>query len=143
MAFNDAHDHSLDTQSCLVVAALADGEPVDPDALRAALSDAIVREYLIDLVALRGVVRTTHDLPAVPWRERKSVRSHVAWLSAAAAVVVSLTAGYAVGQRTTQPLPAPIVETVVQLENPTTAPKPTRVISLRPGVNWTERAGER
>jgi negative regulator of sigma E activity len=142
MAFDEKHGQSLDEASCLVVAALADGEPVDPDALRAALSDAAVRDYLIDLVALRGAVRTANDLPAVRWRERKSVRSQVAWLSVAAAVVVSLTAGYAAGQRTVQAPPAPMVETVVHLESPVTAPKPTRVISLRPGVNWTERVGE-
>jgi hypothetical protein len=127
----------------LVVAALADGEQVDADALRSALSDAAVRDYLIDLVALRQSVRTTNELSAARWHERRSLWRRVGWLSAAAAVVVSLTAGYLVGLRTAEAAPVPIVETVVHLESQPVAPRPTRVIPLRPGVNWTERAGDR
>ena len=126
----------------LAVAALADGEPVDADALRSALNDAAVREYLVDLVAIRQSVRTASELSSVRWRERRSPGARVGWLSAAAAIVVSLTAGYLAGQRTAPAAPVPIVETVVHLEGPPIAPKPTRVISLRPGVNWTESAGE-
>src|SRR4051812_31647418 len=140
MSFDESHDHSLDEASCLVVAALADGEPVDPVLLRAALEQTAIREYLVDLVALRQAVKTVTELPR--WRERRSFRSRVGWLSAAAAIVISLTGGYFAGQRTVQAAPAPIIETVVHLENTVAAPKPTRVISLRPGVNWTEKAGE-
>jgi hypothetical protein len=126
----------------LVVAALADGEQVDADALRSALSDEAVRDYLVDLVALRQSVRTANELSTVRWHERRSLGSRVGWLSAAAAVIVSLTAGYLAGHRTAASAPVPIVETVVHLEGPPSAPKPTRVISLRPGVNWNESAGE-
>jgi hypothetical protein len=125
----------------LVVAALADGERVDPNALKSALDDPAVREYLVDLMALRQAVGRCDDLSTVQWRERASFKARVSWLSAAAAVVISLTAGYVAGQRTVQAAPAPIVETVVHLESAGIAPKPTRVIPLRPGINWTEKAG--
>ena len=126
----------------LVVAALADGEPVDPGALKLALDEPAVREYLVDLIAVRHAVGSLDELSAVRWHERAPFRSRIGWLSAAAAVLVSLTAGYVAGQRTVAAAPAPVVETVVHLENATIAPKPTRVIPLRPGVNWTEKAGE-
>ena len=129
-------------EACLVVAALADGEPVEPAALRAALDDPAVRDYLVDLVALRHAVGTMGELPAERWHERRSFRSRAGWLTAAAAIVLSVTAGYFAGQRTVQAAPAPSVETVVDLGTSTAAPAPTQVISLRPGVNWTEKAGE-
>jgi hypothetical protein len=129
----------LDEQSCLVVAALADGERVDPAALKVALDDPGVRNYLVDLIALRQTVATAGDLPPARGRERGRLYSSIGWLSAAAAIVVSLTAGYLAGQRTVQTAPAPSVETVVDFSGSASAPKPTRVVSLRPGVNWIER----
>jgi hypothetical protein len=33
------------------------------------------------------------------------------------------------------------VETVITIENTSVAPRPTRIIPLRPGVNWTETIG--
>ncbi len=129
-------------QAYLVVAAFADGERVDPAALKTALDDPAVREYLVDLVALRHAVGTMGELPTVRWHERRSFLSRVGWLTAAAAIVLSVTAGYFAGQRTVQAAPAPIVETFVELGTSPAAPKPTHVISLRPGVNWTEKAGE-
>ena len=39
-----------------VIAAFADGEHVEGDALKAALADEAGREYLVDLLALRGLV---------------------------------------------------------------------------------------
>ena len=124
----------------LVVAALADGESVDPGALKLALDEPAVREYLVDLIAVRHAVGSLDELSAVRWHERPPFRSRIGWLSAAAAVLASLTAGYVAGQRTVAP--APVVETVVHMENAAIAPKPTRIIPLRPGVNWTEKAGE-
>ena len=130
----------LNEQSCLVVAALADGEFVDPLALKLALEDGAVREYLVDLVALRQSVATMSE--PVQWRERRSFLSRAGWLAAAAAVVLSLTAGYVAGQRTVEAAPAPSVETFVTFGPTAAAPKPTRVVTLRPGVNWTEKEGE-
>jgi hypothetical protein len=144
MAKDETRDADpLDEQSCLVVAALADGERVDPAALKIALDDPGVRNYLVDLIALRQAVATAGHLPPTRARERRRLYSSVGWLSAAAAILVSLTAGYLAGQRTVQTAPAPSVETVVDMGTSAAAPKPTRVISLRPGVNWTEKTGER
>jgi hypothetical protein len=132
-------DNPLDESACTVVAALADGEEVDASALKMALADPAVRDYLVDLVALRQAVSRLNEQSPLRWRERRSLPSRVAWLSAAAAI--SLTAGYVAGQRSVEAAPAPVVETVVNMQGAMPAPRPTRVISLRPGVNWTETAG--
>ena len=129
-------------QACLVVAALADGEPLEADALKAALEDPSVRAYLVDLIVLRHSVGAMSELTPVQWRERRSFLSRAGWMAAAAAIIVSLTAGYVAGQRTVQAAPAPNVETFVTIGPTAAAPKPTRVVTLRPGVNWTEKEGE-
>lgn len=132
----------LNEQSCMVVASLADGEAVDPEALRVALDDPAVRSYLVDLIALRQSVGNVSEQLPVQWRERRTFISRVGWMAAAAAVVLSLTAGYVAGQRTVEAAPAPAVETFVAIGPTVAAPKPTRVVTLRPGVNWTEQEGE-
>ena len=135
-------DDATDEQACLVVAALADGESVEPEALKLALEDPSARAYLVDLMSLRREVGNMSELTTGRWRERQSFRSRLRWLSAAAAVLISLAAGYVAGQRTVQAASPPTVETVVHLEHLAPAPTPTRVIPLRPGVNWTETPGE-
>jgi hypothetical protein len=130
----------LNEESCQVVASLADGERVDPEALRLALDEPAIREYLVDLVSLRQSVAIMSE--PVQWRERRSFLSRVGWVAAVAAVVLSLTAGYVAGQRTVEAPPAPTVETFVTIGAAVAAPKPTRVVTLRPGVNWTEKEGE-
>src|SRR5580765_3291701 len=124
----------LNQHSYLAVAALADGEPVDPAALTAALGDPGVREYLVDLVTLRQSVGMMSEQLPVQWRERRSFLSRAGWMAAAAAIVISLTAGYVAGQRTAETAAAPSVETYVDLSGSPSAPKPTRVVPLRPGV---------
>ena len=141
MGIDGTADDRLNEQSCLVIAALADGELVDPDALRAALDDAAVREYLVDLIALRRAV-AVGDISTSRIVHPPPRRSVIGWLSAAALILVSLGAGYAAGQRTVQAAPAPTVETFVSIGSSVSAPKPTRVVTLRPGVNWTEKEGE-
>ena len=129
-------------QSYLVVAALADGERVEPAALKVALDDPAVREYLVDLIALRHAVGALSATAAASRPERHLFRTRAGWLTAAAAVVMSLTAGYFAGQRTATPLlSAPVIETAVGFGGAVVAPKPTHVVPLRPGVNWTETAG--
>jgi hypothetical protein len=143
MTTAEQHDPApLNEDGYVIVAAMADGERVDPRLFEAALKDPAVRAYLVDLVALRHAVGTT-GLPATAWREARPFRSRLAWLSAAAAILMSVMVGYVAGQRTVQAAPAPSVETVIDLGSPSIAPKPTRIIPLRPGVNWTEKAGER
>ena len=125
-----------------IVEAFMDGEPVRPQALKDALADAGAREYLVDMLILREAVATL-GMPAssaIARRDRPSRR--VNWLAAAAAVIVSLTAGFLAGQRGVAPVSAQTVEAAVHVQ-PVPAPKPTRVITLRPGVDWTETAGGR
>ena len=141
MSMDETARDASDDQAYLVVAALADGERVDPGALKAALDVPAVRDYLVDIIALRQAVGTANELSAVS--ERRSFRSRIGWTSVAAAAVLSLAAGFFAGQRTVEASPAPIVESVVHLDAQPPAPKPTRVIALQPGVNWTEKAGER
>jgi len=126
-------------QSYVVVAALADGEPVEAEALKTALDDPAVREYLVDLIVLRRSVGSMSELPPMQWRERRSFLSRAGWMAAAAAIAMSLAGGYVAGQRTVEAAPAPSVETFVDFSASASAPKPTRVVPLQPGVNWTEK----
>jgi hypothetical protein len=127
-----------------VVEAFLDGERVDAQTLKHALADADAREHFVDLLALREAVGS---MAPGAWSAdgRAGARPHVRWFAAAAAVVLSLTAGYFAGQRavaSTEP-PASSVQAVIQFERPPAAPAPTQVISLRPGINWTENSGGR
>jgi hypothetical protein len=121
----------------LVVEAFLDGEPVDRAALSDALADAGAREHLVDLLALRGGVAS---LGSSAWSAARPP-SRRRWLAAAAVVVLSVGTGFIAGQRTIDASGAPAVETVVEQGARVEAPKPTRVISLQPGVNWTESTG--
>jgi hypothetical protein len=137
----DPDGMSPEVQPYLVLAALADGERVDSDDLRTALADPKARDYLVDLVALRDAFGTVTAMPAVRPHERHSAWTRATWLTAAAAVI-SLATGYIAGQRTAaQTLATPTIETSVDLGSPPVAPQPTVVVSLRPGVNWTETTG--
>lgn len=138
-----------------VIAAFVDGEPVVAEDLREALCAKEGREYLIDLVALRGLVR-----PAAAWSvapvAHPAARDHVTaedksrmplvWTTAAAAVLaVSTLAGFSAG-RMTRPVTAPESPTItVQAAPPPAlsidAPAPTRVIELKHGLDWTEQSG--
>ena len=139
---NDPDGMSPEVQEYLVLAALADGERVDSDELRKALADPTARDYLVDLIALRQAFGTVPATPAMRPRERHCVWTRVRWLTAAAAVLISLTTGYIAGQRAAaQTLATPTIETSVDLGSPPVAPQPTVVVSLRPGVNWTETTG--
>jgi hypothetical protein len=127
-----------------VVEAFVDGEPVACDVLRDALATPDAREHLIDLLVLRRAVAAMGPATWSTQGRQRVVRMRTAWLAAAAAVLVSLTAGYLAGQRTLEPsVAAQTVEAVVQVDSAPVAPKPTQVITLQPGVNWTERAGGR
>ena len=124
-----------------IVEAFIDGEPVAPEALKHALADPSARDYLADLLILRGEVArmapTTLDFD----RSRASWR--VGWVAAAAAVLVSLMGGFFAGQRVVAPVVAQGVEAIALVSPAPSAPAPTRVIKLESGVNWTEHSGGR
>jgi hypothetical protein len=123
----------------LVIESFLDGEPVNPQSLAEALAQPEGREYLVELLALREAVSATgpHGWATLERKRPRGARG-VPWLAAAAGVVLSLTTGYLAGQEAAQPPPAESgVEAVMDSAAPA-LPEPTRVIPLRPGVNWTE-----
>ena len=127
-----------------VIAAFADGERVDTQALRTALADEAGRDYLIDLVAMREIVGQTlgqndgDDRASsssgpvrAPWHRSKVLTG----LAAALAVAVGLT-GYGIGQQRAQIVPVAVhlpleADVIVAVEAP---PAPTQVIRLGHGV---------
>ena len=115
-----------------VISAFVDNEPFDAEALARALAEPGGRDLLIDFIALRHVVsadgiveqQTGSIAPRSRWRE----------LVAAAAVVAALAGGYAAGRVQTDPATS---------RDDTAAPAPTRVVDLRPGVEWQPATGGR
>jgi len=112
-----------------VIAAFVDGERVEAEALKQALADAEGRTYLTDIVSLRQAVRSSDTAMAAVAARSTTTRR---WLAAAALVVVGVGAGFAMGRRSAPAVAAPL-----------TAPAATRVIELKPGVNWHETGGGR
>lgn len=130
-----------------VIAAFADGEHVDVDALKAALDDEAGREYLVDLLALRGLVS---EAPALRAAAVEPPKRAAAWrlLPVAALLVAGVSGGFAIGRQTTgsiTPEPvalAPVVTAqAIPPELRIPAPAPTRVIKLETGTSWNERSG--
>ena len=114
--------------------AFLDGETVAPAALDAALAAAEGRAYLIDALAIRQLMS---DAPAAAAPVRR--RSALHFSARAAVLALGLVGlGYAVGARSTTParitMPTRSAQSVA-------LPEPTRVIELRPGVNWHESKG--
>ncbi len=81
-----------------VISAFLDDEPFNATALAEALSEPAGRELLIDLLALRHLVRT-EDAQAHALADRKPWRSTLRALVAAAAVLLALVGGYLAGER--------------------------------------------
>jgi len=118
-----------------VVEAFLDGEAVDPRRLRHALDEPAVRDHLVDLLVLRERVRA---ITPGSWSSPRPRTTRLRWLAAAAAVLVALSAGYYTGQRTVVASEPRGGETIVAVESAPAAPKPTQVIRLERGVNWTD-----
>jgi hypothetical protein len=144
MTSPDTSPTSAPDPALLVVESFIDGESVDLEALKDALSRPEGREHLVDLLALREAVWATAPRAfAVGERKRTRFERGVRWFAAAAGVVLSLTTGYVAGhEAAARPEAASGVEAVMSPAAPA-LPEPTRVISLRPGVNWTETSGGR
>jgi hypothetical protein len=110
-----------------VLSALLDREPVDPDALAAALEDPAGRAELVDFARLRHRLgeELADDEPVAAALRAPRLK---VWLARAAMVLLPLTAGAAAGvwfveQRDARP------------------PAPDRIVKFVPGVDW--KAGER
>jgi hypothetical protein len=131
---------SLSNQALVIIEAFADGERVDPGLLKAALADEDARNHFVDVLLLREAMITVEPLVLAASPSRPDVRARAKWLTAAAAaVLVSLSVGYAAGQRLVAPAaPPPNVEVFMPMTQPVSAPAPTRSIAFTRGVNWTE-----
>jgi hypothetical protein len=133
-----------------VIQSFADGEPVDPMELEAALADPDGRAHLVDIAVLRKLVKGTTAVASMPTGAGRTVRHPIRWLAAAAMVVMSASAGgYFLGERASSGLgpaalnqPA-VIDTTGSVAPipPAPAPAPTKVITFQPGVDWTERGG--
>lgn len=140
------------------IAAFVDQEPVSAQDLSAALSAADGREYLIDLLVLRGLVQDVDIAGGFPAslalrrtgqagsgsagsdRSRRTL-----WLGTAAAALVALglSAGFVAG-RTTGARQSAIdlpMQTASMSDSVQPAPAPTHVIRMEKGVDWNERSG--
>ena len=139
-----------------VIAAFADGEPVTTEELRAALGSSEGREYLVDLLALRGLVRPAGAAELAPASATADAAeeslassrpaSRLMWSAAAAALVaISTLAGFTAGRMTGADVPPGTPTVTVQAAPPPAfaidAPAPTRVIELKHGKDWNERSG--
>jgi hypothetical protein len=108
----------------VVLSALLDREPVDPDLLAAALEDPEGRGQLVDFVRIRWRIgddlalndRATPTIRRVPFRTR-------IWLARAALILLPLLAGAAGG--------AWFVD-----RQDSRPPTPTRVVQFVQGVDW-------
>ena len=140
---NETNDHVPELHG--VVEAFLDGEPVDPSMLRAALADQAARDHFVDLLTIRGILNGMEVMAPGAVNRLPGFRPRARWLAAAAAALfVSLTAGYVAGQRAIASTDVPSsVEAVVVVGGTPDAPQPTRSIRFEPGVNWTDSSGGR
>jgi len=121
-----------------VIAAFADGEPVSAAELSTALAHEDARAYLIDVLALRGLLDGRPQLPAVSVAPKPS---RVRWFTAAAALVVAgVAGGYSAGRHAVTPV-VDAGRSGVVAPAPAGAPAPTHVFRMENGVNWNERTG--
>jgi hypothetical protein len=120
-------EHDRFDEQAEVIAAFADGKRVDTDALRAALATPDGRDYFIDLVALREVVRVpviTTTNAAGPGAPSRSSGAR-AWMAIASTLILCVLGGYLIGHR---------VADAEHRKSAISAPTPDRVIPL----TWDE-----
>ena len=132
---------------CHVIDAFLDGDRIDADALKRALTDESCRDYLVDTLALREALVVSAPAADEMPRLRRGWR-RFGWPSAAVILLGSLAGGFAAGYRsagalsTASPGPAPVATVpAVRAPSAPVAPKPTRVIRLEPGIDWKESGG--
>jgi len=134
-----------------VIQAFADGEPVAPAELDAALADPEGRAHLIDLMVLRKLVKSS-TAAVMPVASGRTVRHPFRWLAAAAVVLTTASVGsYFLGERSSLSSGDVVPQTQTATPTPDASgqdsgatvppPAPTKVIRFQPGVDWTERGG--
>jgi hypothetical protein len=114
------------------IGAFIDGERVDTEALRAALAIEEGRAYLVELAAMRELVAMPPVTAAAGAPGRNSVPGR-AWsakyvLAAAGLILIVGAGGFALGSS----------KTSTQTAKDSSAPAPTKILKLEPGVNWKD-----
>jgi hypothetical protein len=126
----------------------ADGEPVAPDALVAALATEDGREHLRGVLALRALMSEAPARGLSPSRRGLSPERDLSpWdrplpLRIAAAALIAVTAaagGYLAGNRRADATPP--VEAAQHIEQLTAPPAPTTVIKLDATHGWRDQSG--
>ena len=141
------------------IGSFADGEPIEPELLDRALANPEGRAYLIDVLVLRGwyghrapgaevnrasVWQDSVSAPAAGLLPAGGKRAPGRWLTAVAALVtVSVLGGYIAGRQSVLRDEPERGAAARQAKSDTrvTAPAPTQIIKLEPGVDWSERGG--
>jgi hypothetical protein len=147
MANTDNDREEVTLNGYAVVDAFIDGESVNGAALKHALATPEGRDHLVDLLVLRQTVGAMPPFAVVHAIERRRpLAGPVRWIAAAAVVMMGVLGGYLVGQRHGLLPPdswtsASFVE--IDLSQPSSAPAPTSVIQLKPGLNWKNPTGGR
>jgi hypothetical protein len=131
----------MTTNTIDLIEQFADGEPVAPDALMAALATEDGREHLRGILELRALMS---EAPAIV--APASSATHAArWnapLRIAAAALIAVTAaagGYLAGTR--QAAVNAETETAQRVEQMSPPPAPTTVIKLDATQGWRDQSG--
>ncbi len=134
---NDTLHESADDRHRTTVDTLLEGDAVDKQALRDALSDAEARDYFVDALLLRQLAI---DMAPTEFKATGPLRIPTArafrWTAAAAVAISTAVAGYTLG-RQHPPTVAILEGPSVEAHLPSIpAPAPTRTIRFEPGENW-------
>ena len=114
-----------------VISAFVDNEPFDANALATSLAEPGGRELLLDMLALRAVVQEEGSgaLPAIDLRAH--ARQRRLWIATGfAAATLIFGIGGALTLKTPQTAPA------ADTQATDTPPRPDRVVTFEPGVEW-------
>jgi hypothetical protein len=130
----------MTTNTIDLIEQFADGEPVTPDALMAALATEEGREHLRGILELRALMSEAPAIAASAGGTAHSTRWSTP-LRVAAAALIAVTAaagGYVAGNR--QAAVKAGAETAQQFEQ-TAPPAPTTVIKLDATHGWRDQSG--
>ena len=131
-----------------VIAGFVDNEAVEAEALGVALARPEGREYLLDLLVLRGLVGgaqvtgTRSASASTSPQAVSSSRPRGFWLALAAFLAVGVAAGYLAGRLAIMRAPVSgSAATDDKVSSEISAPAPTHVIRMEKGVDWNEKSG--
>jgi hypothetical protein len=126
-----------------VISSFIDGERIAPEELKRALELPAGRDYLVDLLTIREAIGGLGPF-APAGRKAAPVWNLVRGTAAAAILGLALAGGYIAGYRVSGPAGTPKTtreSEVLAVTSAPSAPKPTQVIKLEPGVNWSDNIG--